>query len=327
MVRRSKKPDKAGMPALKKNIWLYAAIAVLVVFAAELYHDYSVNKGVLKRADAFLSSVFSSQGVQYSLEKASVERVYRLDINAGGQKGEVYVTTDGKYILQKVAEIPETVQEDAGIPKTDVPTVELFVMSYCPFGLQMEKAMLPVIDLLGDSINFSVHYVIYDRGQECMEVNGTRYCSLHGNYELEEDIRQYCVGKIYGQDVLHKYLRDFAFNCSYENQTCWESVAANLSLDRSAIESCVQEESQTGEFLSSEVSLNQKYGVTGSPTLVINGKVVRASRSPEAVKSLICSAFTNPPEECSQTLSAEQTSPGFGSKTGSDAAAAASCAG
>ena len=37
------------------------------------------------------------------------------------------------------------------ITKTDKPNVELFVMSFCPYGVQAETAMKPVVDLLGDS--------------------------------------------------------------------------------------------------------------------------------------------------------------------------------
>ncbi len=66
-----------------------------------------------------------------------------------------------------------------------------------------------------------------------------------------------------------------------------------------------------------EADLNTKYGVRGSPTLVINDKVVSINRSPEAYKEAICSAFTNPPEECNQKLSESPTSPGFGGGVGS----------
>ena len=37
-------------------------------------------------------------------------------------------------------------------PKKEKPEVELFVMSHCPFGTQIEKGMLPVARLLGDKI-------------------------------------------------------------------------------------------------------------------------------------------------------------------------------
>jgi len=49
--------------------------------------------------------------------------------------------------------------------------------------------------------------------------------------------------------------------------------------------------------------LAEQYGVTGSPTLIINGVEYSGSRSSEAYKQAICDAFTTAPSECSQTLS------------------------
>jgi hypothetical protein len=81
--------------------------------------------------------------------------------------------------------------------------------------------------------------------------------------------------------------------------------------------------------------LNEKYGVGGSPTLVINDTVVVVdsqdcpgkdikctvisdfNRSPEKVKEAICNAFLNSPPECQQNLSSTSTSPGFGLDSGS----------
>jgi hypothetical protein len=63
--------------------------------------------------------------------------------------------------------------------------------------------------------------------------------------------------------------------------------------------------------------LNKKYGVEGSPTVVINDLVVNVERSPEKFKEAVCQAFKTPPAECSQKLPEETTSPGFGLNTGS----------
>ena len=58
--------------------------------------------------------------------------------------------------------------------------------------------------------------------------------------------------------------------------------------------------------------LNEKYGVRGSPTLVINDTVVQVERSPEKIKETICNAFLNPPSECEKQLSTKISTPGFG---------------
>lgn len=62
--------------------------------------------------------------------------------------------------------------------KSDKPTVELFVMSYCPYGTQMEKALIPAKELLGDKANISIKFVAY---------------TMHGAKETQENTRQYCI--------------------------------------------------------------------------------------------------------------------------------------
>ncbi|MBU3941884.1 MAG: hypothetical protein KKF74_03150, partial [Nanoarchaeota archaeon] len=47
------------------------------------------------------------------------------------------------------------------MPKKDKPEVELFVMSHCPYGTQIEKGMLPVARLLGDKIDFNIRFCSY----------------------------------------------------------------------------------------------------------------------------------------------------------------------
>lgn len=61
-----------------------------------------------------------------------------------------------------------------------------------------------------------------------------------------------------------------------------------------------------------------QYGITGSPTLILNGERVSESdfggRTEQALKSLICCGFASPPEFCSKNLSGEKAKTGFTSK-------------
>lgn len=57
-------------------------------------------------------------------------------------------------------------------------------------------------------------------------------------------------------------------------------------------------------MMKAEESLAGQYGVSGSPTLIINGVLYNGARTADAYKQAICSAFNNAPAECSETLSA-----------------------
>ena len=55
-------------------------------------------------------------------------------------------------------------------------------MSHCPYGTQMEKALLPVIETLGaNNVNFELKFNTY---------------AMHDKVELDEQLTQYCVKKI-----------------------------------------------------------------------------------------------------------------------------------
>ena len=92
--------------------------------------------------------------------------LYKMTISANGQEVPVYVTRDGKKLIQQPVDLdqkPDTqnanTQAAAKIEaeqKTDIPTVDLFVMSYCPYGLQMERGILPAVEALGNKIKFNL---------------------------------------------------------------------------------------------------------------------------------------------------------------------------
>jgi predicted DsbA family dithiol-disulfide isomerase len=68
----------------------------------------------------------------------------------------------------------------------------------------------------------------------------------------------------------------------------------------------------------------QSLGISGSPTLVVNGVQTQSGRSSAALLTTICSAFNTKPSECSQTLDSSTPSAGFGA-TASESASAAKC--
>ncbi len=207
--------------------------------------------------------------------------------------------------------------------KTDKPTVELFVMSHCPFGTQAEKGIIPVVNLLKNKINFYVKFVDY---------------SMHGKWEIDENTLQYCIQK----EEPKKYIP--YLTCFLEK---WDTVwcEKKVWLDMNKINECIKKADKefnieknyndktswvSGRFPKYEVNEkgNLKYNVQGSPTLVINGVVVQPQdRSPESYLKLICSAFKNPPAECKKALSTKSYDPGFGWTQSWKPAPAGSCGG
>jgi len=207
--------------------------------------------------------------------------------------------------------------------KSDKPKVELFVMSYCPFGTQAEKGILWAVNTLKDKIDFDVKFVNY---------------AMHGKKEIDENNLQYCIQKT-EPSKYNAYLT--CFLKAWNSQECIKQAKLDMKKENACIEN-VKKQFKTEENFNNKASwisgqfpkyivydeLNKKYGVQGSPTLVINGvKVQPANRSPQAYLQIICSAFTNPPAECQKQISNQAYDPMWGWTQNGKAAPAGSCGG
>ncbi|MBN1941470.1 MAG: hypothetical protein JW772_04790 [Candidatus Diapherotrites archaeon] len=273
-----------------------------------------------KVIDYLNANFFSAQGMTAQL--SNIEEQYGMyfvefDVYQGEEvQGSlsVYATEDAKtmlvnaqvFDLDTALEQPEP-EPSAEVQKSDKPEVELFVMSYCPYGTQMEKAVLPVVETLGDDIDFKLRFVYY---------------AMHGETEVTEQTKQYCIQKEQNEKFV-PYLSCFL----KEGDT--EACLAETEIDTALLEACVAAADtefnitanleDTASYLSGQFPLfdvdavaNAAYGVGGSPTLVINGTTVSVNRTPAAVLDSVCAAFNNAPEACAAELSTETPASGFG---------------
>ncbi|HKL17230.1 MAG TPA: hypothetical protein VJ900_02640 [Patescibacteria group bacterium] len=270
---------------------------------------------------SFVNNNLLQPGTSASLSKASCNSgvdLCNVQFNVQGQKIDSYVSSDGKIFFPEAINIEDfkaslksnQSQTQEEVPTSDKPSVNLFIMSYCPYGLQAQKAMLPSLDLLKQEAEIDVNFVNY---------------AMHDKEELDENLLQYCLQSQNRSEYI-KYL-----NCFVEkgdSSTC----LGDLDFNKSKLNSCIDETDKEYEItknynnkdtwingsypkFSVEDDLNQKYQVAGSPTLVINGVQVSPNRTPEAYKNAICQAFNNPPKDCEKTLSQNTPVASFGTET------------
>lgn len=203
------------------------------------------------------------------------------------------------------------------VEKSSKPKVEVFVMSHCPYGTQIEKGLIPVVTLLGDKIDFNVRFVYY---------------AMHGEKEVKEELNQYCIQK----EQRSKYL---SYLVCFLGEGKGEDCLKQIGIDQKKLKTCVAAADKkfavtanlkdknswlNGRYplVNLDKDLNDKYDISGSPTLVINGTKVSVNRDSASLLAAVCAAFDNPPEECSRQLNSDNPSPGFGFGTTGDAAAA-----
>ncbi len=261
--------------------------------------------------------------------------LYKMVITVEGQEVTSYLTKDMTKFIPQLIEKKDlekdteekTDGEGASAPaadvqaKSDKPEVEIFVMSHCPYGTQVEKGILPALDTLGNTINAKFKFVDY---------------AMHGEEEVTEQLRQYCIQEKEPQKF-RKYLACFlgskdataCMSTTGVNQTILAQCATKTDADFKVKELLNDKASWvSGQFPQFNIFKedNKKYGVQGSPTLVINGEIIQSGRDSASLLKAICSAFKTQPAACAVELSTEEPAPGFGQGKAAAGTTDAACA-
>ncbi len=301
------------------NIFLLLILLIFIFYTFRKGLFTPNNKGdeIIKKAVAVIKTKLPA-GKDIIINSFKREDFYYVSssiIDKGststGKEFPFYLNSDGTKLFTGYLPLEEEKKKE--VKKTDTPEVLLFTMAFCPYGNQAEYNMEPVIDLLGKYIDFEPHYVIYNGGyykkvwQNYCLSKEANFCSMHGVGELHQDIRELCVNSK-NKDKYWHFIIDINKNCQAKNvDQCWEKIAKNNGININQIKKCQKEEAI--DFLKNEVSLNKKYKVEGSPTLIINGTVYNGKRTAEAYKEAICSAFKSQPKECQTKLSDKSIGP------------------
>ena len=309
--------EKLLKPLIFLSVAVFAFTAYVVFEAAYRLSSSPTELSAQDAADKAISYINNlSGGAGASLIDVTEESgLYKIHILIGQAEGESFVSKDGKILFRPgyYYYIDESNTDNAAntsteVPKSDRPDVKIFVMSYCPYGLQAEKMMLPVYDLFKDKADIAIYFVYY---------------AMHGKQELDENLRQYCMQN---EDPSQYFDYLSCFVQGGNSSSCLTEAGINLGNLASCISATDATYNVSGQYndqstwlngganpaFDVQKDLNELYGVTGSPTIIINGKKVNISpRTPENFKQAVCSAFNISPEECSQTLSNEVPSAGF----------------
>ena len=260
---------------------------------------------VKKIATDFIEKNMVKAGTKFEIKNVSEEYdLYKLEIDVDGQSITSYISKDGKNFFPSVIEIAELektsaeknsgTEEEKEIPKTDKPQVDLYVMSFCPFGNKAEDTLKSAYDLLKNKVDFNFYYIVNSNGDEIQ--------SLHGEKEVAQNEREACVLRDYGKDKWMNFVSYVNKNCGSDG-SCWTDGAKGAGIDVTKIENCVKSDGLA--LMKKNEEASSAAGASGSPTMMINGvktSSVYQYGNSEAYKQAICSAFNNAPEECNKKL-------------------------
>jgi hypothetical protein len=342
-----KEVPKAKIPA--QHYWMLSTVILAILLLVVSFTNCGGLTGAAtvtaEEAGQKVLEFAKSQGADAEFISASDDgSLYEIVLSIDGQEIPVYVTKDGKTLVPQPipldAKPEEAPEEEApapvNIPQSNKPVVEAFVMSHCPYGTQIEKGLIPVVEVLGDKIDFELKFVYY---------------AMHPSAgEVEEQLNQYCIQKN-EKDKFNKYLTCFVGktgsgdNPAIKNKAETEEDRAECTdeagINKATLSACVDATNKafnvmanledeaswlSGKFPKFDIykADNEKYQVGGSPTLIING-VKAQGRDSVSLLNAICGAFNVAPEECNTEFEAVSPSPGFGWTAGETANNEAAC--
>jgi protein-disulfide isomerase len=299
---------------VKKNFWKILSILLLIALAGSMYVNLT-GKAVLtltqpsadeigKKVVDFINNNLVQPGTSASLVSVKdMGSYYEILTSYQGRQIPVYASKDGKILFLQAIDMSQiqqtqtqtvTQQQTQEIPKKDRPTAELYIFSYCPFGASTLDSFAIVGKLLSNKANMKVKF----------------FSDMHGEHELQQNKIQECIQEVDPQkywEYASRYLKTVYSKCSSTRDiNCDKNESITLmkevGIDADKVMKCVEERGE--ELYKRDISDAERFGLTGSPSLVINDVHVSGfDRSPEGIKKLVCSSFTTPPAECSQVLS------------------------
>ena len=315
---------------VRGNPWMIAAIVFIVLSIVLAGLWYSASKGAgstvvsqqdigVKGVNFINTQLLQGQGVVTLQNVVDKGNLYEVDVLFENNTVPAYFTKDGGYFVgtnivplaanSSASTTPTTTPKE--VPKSDKPVVQAFVFAYCPYGLQFEKAMIPVYNLLKSKADISLVYI----------------GAMHGEFEHVESLRQLCIKDEYGSDKLWSYLSYFDVNTSIGScsgaDSCVnpiiEKIYTKVGIDKARINTCMN--TTAPALYDSDGTAAVQANEQSSPGFMINGVDVQVNRTPEAIKEAICAAFNTAPAACNQTLSTAASTAGFGASAGTSSGA------
>src|SRR3989339_794245 len=191
---------------MSHKYWMFASVGLAFILVISLFTSglgLSNVTGNAVKSDDIKVSVSILLAEMPSITSAVVTDVkeqnglYLVTATINSQPAEIYVSKDGTLLFPSAIQIAETLTSLATqdttnqdttpevLPKADKTKVDLYVMSFCPYGNQAEDTMLPVYNMLKDKVEWNMHYIV--------NVDGTTVNSLHGQLEVDQNEREACV--------------------------------------------------------------------------------------------------------------------------------------
>lgn len=275
-----------------------------------------INKNLLQGETAALGGIKIVSGV------------YEIKLKIGEQEYTSYITKDGKYLFtsgidmvpspsteesETTAEATDSKKTCADLGKSNSPILEAFVVSKCPFGLQMQRILNEIVQNVPEAAQ-------YIRVEYIGGVVDNKVTAMHGDEEAQENLRQVCIREEQGNNYW-PYI-----DCHIKAGQVEPCLTA-AGVDQVVLSLCMENPAKGVAYIQKDFDRANNFKATGSPTQVLNEATVSefdfGGRTAEALKTVLCCGFNSQPGFCSQTLSSEQAATSFSETYASGGSASA----
>ena len=168
---------------------------------------------------------------------------------------------------------------ESRIERMGKPALELFVMSYCPFGIEAEESIIPIVKKFKDKIDFKLRFIAKEKDTVSHQ-DITPFTSLHGYPEVAENIRQLLIAREYPDQYLDYILcRGKKLNKSWED--CAEKNGINVEQIQRLFDT-----SEVEKLFRENIKRSAELGIKASPTILVDShkfptnQLLRASGTP-----------------------------------------------
>lgn len=306
---------------IRSKKYLFFAIVLAAVFFGiflKINNDKNnINNFKNKVIPEAVAKIVNSPGTKVSIGKISdIDGVYEFELalgnGANNQKYTSYITKDGKILFTsgiKLAVLGTQTQQPTttkttskDIKKSDNPNIVAFIVSNCPFGLQMQRVLSKTISELPEILPYlNVKYI--------GSITDGKISSMHGDNEAQENLKQICIR----EEQKDKY---WNYVSCYIKAGKTNECLASSGIDTNTLNSCVSDPSKGLKYAQADFDIANKYSIGSSPTLLVNGSQTVSEfdfggRIPDAIKQIVCNASNKKPEFCSKTLSKDEVPTAF----------------
>lgn len=245
--------------------------------------------------------------------------VYEFELSIGpkdkAQKYTSYITKDAKILFTSGLKVEDLNKQQAqqpttatkkltceDMPKVDAPKLTAYVVSKCPYGLQMQRvfnkaiteqpALQPFLD---------VKYI--------GSVTDGKITSMHGDEEAQENLRQICIR----EEQVNKY---WPYVGCYMKAGKSDECLVSSAVNKAQVTACMADKNRGLAFAQKDFDLQGKYNIGSSPTMLLDeSQIISESdfggRIANAVKDIVCCNSKNKPAFCGKDLSKDALAASF----------------